>query len=112
MEEKRKHPKFLRPNYGRSKRKRIKKNWRAPRGVDNKKREKVGYMGKSPSIGYGSPRSIRGFHPSGKEELLVSRPEMLKEATGKVVRISATVGGKKREEIRKTAKDMGLRVLN
>jgi large subunit ribosomal protein L32e len=109
---KNKHPRFRVSNYGRSKRKRVKKRWRAPRGIDSKQRKKIKPRGNIPSIGYGSPRSIRGLHPSGMEEMLVNTVGMLQEAAGKVVRISAAVGRRKKEEIRKKANEMGLRVLN
>ena len=76
MAVKRKHPKFLRPNFGRSSRSRIKKAWRRQRGIDNKKRLKIAYMGASPSIGYGQPSEIRGrfksavFHKKVRDPLV------------------------------------------
>jgi large subunit ribosomal protein L32e len=109
---KRKHPKFRRPNYGRSSRGRIGLAWRRPRGIDNKKRLKIAYMGASPSIGYGQPAEIRGFHPSGMPEALVQSPSELSTLSGVLIRIAGGVGRKKREIIEKLAKEKGLRVLN
>jgi len=109
---KRPHPKFLRPNYGRSSRSRIKSSWRRQRGIDNKKRAKIAYMGCSPSIGYGQPAEIRGFHPRGMPEKLVQSPSELAGLKNTLVRIASGVGRKKREEIIKLAEGAGLRVLN
>ena len=109
---KRTHPKFLRPNYGRTSRSRIKIAWRRPRGIDNKKRQKIAYMGASPSIGYGQPAAIKHFHPAGMRETLVQNPSELTGLKGVLVRIAGSVGRKKRETIERVAKEMKLRVLN
>jgi large subunit ribosomal protein L32e len=109
---KRNHPQFLRPNYGRSSRSRIKKNWRRQRGIDNKKRLKIKYMGASPSIGYGQPAAIRGFHPRGKPEALVQSPSELENLKDIVIRIASGVGRLKREAIQKLAASKGLHVAN
>lgn len=112
MVSKRQHPKFRRPNYGRSSRSRIKLAWRRPRGIDNKKRLKIKYMGASPSIGFGQPSQIRHMHPQGKKELLVQSPDDLSGAADVVIRIASGVGAFKREAIQKLAQSMKLRVLN
>ncbi len=112
MVQKRSHPKFLRPNYGRSSRSRIKLAWRRPRGIDNKKRMKIKYMGKSPSIGYGQPSEIKYNHPLGLPELLVQTPSQLAGIKDMVVRIAGGVGRKKREDIIKLAESMKLKVVN
>jgi len=107
---KRKHPKFLRPNYGRSSRSRIKIAWRRPRGIDNKKRLKIKYMGASPSIGYRQPKAIRYFHPQGMPEVLVQTPADLEGLKDVVVRIAGGVGRLKRAAIEKLAASKGLHV--
>jgi len=108
---KRKHPKFLRPNYGRSSRSRIKIAWRRPRGIDNKKRLKIKYMGASPSIGYRQPNAIRYFHPKGKPEVLVQTPAGREGLKDGVSRIAGGVGRLKRAAIEKLAAAKGLHVL-
>ena len=109
---KRKHPQFLRPNYGRSSRSRIRIAWRRPRGIDNKKRLKIKYMGASPSIGYGQPRAIRGHHPRGLPEVLVQSPADLAGLKNVVIRIAGSVGRLKRAAIEKMAASMALHVVN
>jgi len=109
---KRPHPKFHRPNYGRSSRSRIKAPWRRQRGIDNKKRAKIAYMGCSPSIGYGQPSEIRGFHPRGMPEKLVQTPSELTGLKNVLIRIAGGVGRKKREEIIRVAEAAKLHVLN
>jgi len=112
MVSKRHHPKFRRPNYGRTSRSRIKIAWRRPRGIDNKKAFKLKYMGCSPSIGYGQPSEIKYKHPQGLHELLVQSPVDLKGVKDVVVRIASGVGAVKREAIQKLAEQMKLRILN
>ena len=109
---KRKHPKFTRPNYGRSSRSRIKDNWRRQRGIDNKKRAKIAYMGCSPSIGYGQPAEIKYTHPLGLKEVLVQSPKEIAGLANVLIRIAKGVGRKKREEIYALAQKAGLKILN
>ena len=108
---KRKHPQFLRPNYGRSSRSRIKIAWRRPRGIDNKKRLKIKYMGESPSIGYRQPKAIRYHHPHGLPEVLVQTPADLAGLKNVVIRIAGSVGRLKRAAIEKLAASMALHVV-
>ena len=108
---KRKHPKFLRPNYGRSSRSRIKLAWRRPRGIDNKKRLKIKYMGASPSIGYRQPKAIRYHHPKGLPEVLVQTPADMAGLKDVVIRIAGSVGRLKRAAIEQLAAKMGLHVV-
>ncbi|MDE1797924.1 MAG: 50S ribosomal protein L32e [Candidatus Micrarchaeota archaeon] len=113
MVTKKKHkPTFARPNYGRKSRERIKANWRRPRGIDNKKGFKWKYMGASPSIGYGADRSIFGFHPSGKKEVLVENMSQLEAAKECVIRIAGGVGGKLRAKLVAKAAGKKLKVVN
>jgi len=118
--QKKKHPKFLRPNYGRSSRSRIKIAWRAPRGIDNKKRRKVEYMGASPSIGYRNAREMRGVRKDdGLLERLVhnlqeAEQAIAEEDAGKkyFVKIAGSVGERKRVLIRAKCKSAEMKVSN
>lgn len=113
LKRKSKHPKFFRSNFKRRERKRVKAGWKKPRGIDNKKRDKQKTYGAEPTIGYGSPRAIRGMHPSGMMEERVFNAKMLASVPKHAaVRIAAAVGARKRAEIEAKAKELGLRVLN
>ena len=95
---------------------RIKENWRRPRGKDSKMRlKKKGYP-KMPTIGYRTPKLVRGRHPSGFVEVLVHNVEEVKKLVSdpdkQAIRIAATVGRRKRLEIIKYADEHGIRVLN
>jgi len=112
MTRKKRAPKFRRQEWFRFAK--LGEKWRRPRGSDSKMR--LGIRGKPAvvSIGYRSPRSVRGVHPSGLIEILVHGPRDLKGLdTGKqAVRIASGVGGRKREHILAQAKELGIRVLN
>lgn len=94
------------------KKKKLSPSWRRPRGLHNKLRQQIAAKGKLVKAGYGSPRGVRGYHPCGMKEVLVKNPDDLKNAEGCAVRIAATVGMKKRDEIEAMAREMNLKVLN
>jgi len=93
------------------------KSWRRPRGLDNKLR--IRYGGKKSgrivvNAGFGSPKAVRGLHPSGYEEVLVHNPMELDEINPErqAIRIASNVGMKKRLAIEDKAKELGLKILN
>jgi large subunit ribosomal protein L32e len=89
------------------------KSWRRPRGMDNKLRKRI--AGKKPvSVGFGSPAEVRNLHPSGFREVLVTNPAQLEAVNPEreAIRVSSSVGLKKRLLIEDKAKEMGIRVLN
>jgi large subunit ribosomal protein L32e len=94
------------------KKKRLGTSWRKPRGLHNKLRQQVAAKGKLVRPGFGSPKAVRGFHPSGLPEMLVNNVAELEKAQGYAVRIASPVGMKKRMDIQAKATEMGLRVLN
>lgn len=104
--------------YGWHKKKKLTKSWRRPRGHDNKMREHIAAKGAMVKVGYRRKREERGLHPSGVREVLVHNPTELPQTehsrTGDplAVRIAATVGRRKREEIEAAAASLGIRVLN
>jgi len=112
MPQKKVKPKFLRPNYGRSSRARVKGNWRRQRGEDNKKRVKKAHMGKSPSIGYGQDKRIRYLHPVGKKEVLVHNMSELAAVKDEAVRIASGVAKRLKASILAEAEKKKLIVLN
>jgi len=109
---KHKKPKFKRQESWRYKR--VKENWRKPRGIDSKMRKKVKGWPPSPKAGYRSPKKIRGLHPSGYVEAHVQTVDDLNgiDPAKQAVRIARTVGGKKRVEILALAEERGIHVLN
>jgi len=94
--------------------KRVKENWKKPRGIDSKMRKKVKGWPPSPESGYRSPKKIRGLHPSGYAEVQVQTVENLNgiDTAKQAIRIARTVGGKKRVEILALAEERGIHVLN
>lgn len=108
--DKKKKPKFNVPNLGFFKS--VKSRWRRPRGTHNKKRMKFRWAGASPRIGYRNPAALRGLHPSGMKEALVSSPAGLEGLSDVLVRIASSVGARKRALIEEKAKALRLRVLN
>ncbi len=93
---------------------RLKQNWRRPRGLDNKMRQRVKGWPASPNVGYRGPRKSRSLHPSGFKEVRVFNPDNLTNVDPKfeAVRISGRVGNRKRLEIVNRARERGIHVLN
>jgi len=112
MKRKKRVPKFRRQEWFRFAR--LGEKWRKPRGRDSKMRLGIGGKPALVSIGYRSPRSVRGIHPSGLVEILVHGPRDLEglDAGKQAIRIASGVGGRKREKILAQAKELGIKVLN
>jgi len=103
---------FKRDGYG--KKRQLSDSWRKPRGQHNKQREQKKAKGALPKPGFGSPIAVRGMHPSGFFEVLVTS---LKDLEGldprtQAVRLGATVGIRKRTTIQEQAVAAGFKVLN
>jgi large subunit ribosomal protein L32e len=103
---------FKRDGFG--KKRQLSDSWRKPRGQHNKQREQKKAKGALPKPGYGSPIAVRGMHPSGFFEVLVASIKELEGLDNKThaVRISATVGDRKRVALQDAAVAAGLKVLN
>lgn len=109
---KEKEIRFLRPWHWRLKR--LGTAWRRPKGLDDKHRLKRKGYPPTVEIGYRTPKIVRGYHPSGYKEKIVSNINELEELDPKIhaIRIAHTVGKRKRIEIVKKALKLGLKILN
>jgi large subunit ribosomal protein L32e len=103
---------FKRDGYG--KKKQLSDSWRKPRGQHNKQREQKKAKGALPKPGFGSPIAVRGMHPSGFFEVLISSVKELEGIDPKThaIRIGATVGERTRVGLQEKAIADGFKVLN
>jgi large subunit ribosomal protein L32e len=103
---------FKRDGYG--KKKQLSDSWRKPRGQHNKQREQKKAKGALPKPGFGSPVAVRGMHPSGFFEVLISSVKELEGIDPKThaIRIGATVGVRTRAGLQEKAAAEGFKVLN
>lgn len=110
--EKRKKPEFRRQESWRYKK--LKEKWRRPRGLDNKIRRKIKGWQSSPNSGYQGLKKSRNLHPSGFKEVRVFNTDDLQriEPNHEAARIGRRVGARKRIEIVKRAKELGIYILN
>lgn len=113
-EMKRKKPHFKR--HDRNKLGRLARSgWRkSVQGHDNKQRNRYAGNEKSPTPGYGSPKEVRGMHPSGFNEAIVHNAAGLDGLDPKktAVRIGGTVGNRKKIEIVEKARKLNFKILN
>jgi large subunit ribosomal protein L32e len=110
---KRKNPSFRRFESWRYKKLKG-KGWRKQRGIDNKTRRKTKTGVKSPSVGYRTPKAIRGLHPSGLEDIRVMHVHELDDLDPDIhgIRVASRLGARKRATLIEAARDQGFRVLN
>jgi len=99
---------------GLSRKKKLEDTWRRPRGLQSKQRKGFRAKGAHPQPGYGSPKAVRGMHPSGFEDVLVFNIADMENLNPEIqaVRIASTVGNRKRAEIQAKAEELGFRILN
>jgi large subunit ribosomal protein L32e len=109
---KEKTPKFQRQESWRYVR--IHEPWRKPKGIDSHMRLSVKGWPALVKIGYRAPRLVRGLHPSGYRDVLVHNLQELETLSRETeaARIAAGVGLRKRIELARRAKELGIRVLN
>jgi large subunit ribosomal protein L32e len=107
-----KRPKFIRFECWRYKK--LKSNWRRPRGLDSKIRKNFKGALAHPMVGYRNPRKIRGLHASGFEEVLVHSIKELERVNRKkqVVKIGHDVGRRKRVMLQDRADELNILILN
>jgi large subunit ribosomal protein L32e len=89
------------------------KGWRKPKGRVNRVKRLGIYHGASPGIGYASPRSVRGLHPSGYKIVEVENINQLEGLDSKTTGIKLRkIGLKNKIMIVKHAIEKKLRILN
>lgn len=93
---------------------RIHEPWRKPKGIDNHMRLSVKGWPHLVKIGYRVPKAVRYLHPSGYRDILVHNVAELEELSPDrdAARIASAVGRKKKIEIARRARELGIRVLN
>jgi large subunit ribosomal protein L32e len=93
---------------------RVHEPWRKPKGVDSHMRLSVKGWPGLVKVGYRVPKLVRGLHPSGYRDVLVHNLAELERLSRETdaARLAAGVGRRKRIEIAKRAKELGIRVLN
>ena len=95
---------------------RVKDSWRKARGIDSQTRKKTKSGVKSPSVGYRSPKKIRGLHQSGYQEVRINNKndiEMLNLSPNKhAIKISGRLGAKKRLDLIDYAQKRNFLILN
>ena len=107
-----KKPDFIRQDN--PKRMKLNDKWRKPKGIHSKIRHHFKGRRKMPSPGYKSPKKVKGLHASGLGIVAVyslnNLQKIKNESEGIVV--SKNIGMKKKLEILKKAKELGIAVLN
>ena len=94
---------------------RLKAKWRRPRGRHSKLRKGEKARGKKPSLGYSSPKAVKGLTSNGLKTVYVSNKDELAKVDPKaevVVIIRSGVGKKKRLEIALEAEKLKVDVQN
>lgn len=113
----RKNVKSRKPNFVRQESwryKRLKENWRKPKGIDSHMRLQIKGWPAIVKIGYRGPRIARYLHPSGYRDVIVHNVKELTmlDPSKDAARIASTVGARKRALILQKAKELGIKVLN
>ena len=111
---KEKKPDFIRQDYQRRKRLGRKLKWRKPKGIHSKIRHHFKGRRKMPSPGYKSPKKVKGFHSSGLIMVRVFSAADVKniKKENEGIIIPKNIGMKKRLEILKKSKELGVKTLN
>ena len=88
--------------------------WRRPRGVDSAMRRHFGYEQPVVRVGFAGPKSVRGLHASGFQEVYVEVLSDLKKIDVKTqaARVSGTLGTRRLRELYVEADKLGVRILN
>merc|ERR1712029_757844 len=94
----------------------VKRNWRKPKGIDNRVRRKFKGMYKMPNIGYGSSSVTRHMMPTGFKKVLIHNVKelevlMMSNKTY-AAEIARGVSAKNRKTLIERAAQLAIRVTN
>jgi len=94
----------------------VKRNWRRPKGIDNRVRRKFKGMYKMPNIGYGSSSATRHMMPTGFKKVLIHNLKemevlMMSNKTY-AAEIARGVSAKNRKTLIERAAQLAIRVTN
>ncbi|MEM2333112.1 MAG: 50S ribosomal protein L32e [Candidatus Caldarchaeum sp.] len=105
-------PKFVRQESWRYVR--LQTGYRRPRGKDSRMRLQKSGSPPLVKIGYGSPATYRGIHPSGYRDVLVTEASQLEKLSPEkdAVRLSSKLGRRKKLLLYQLAVGKGFKVLN
>ena len=94
--------------------KRVKENWRRPRGVTSRMRKEKSGWPQLVKVGHGSPSNLRGRHPRGLVERLVHNESDLEGLNSKqhIVRLSASLGERRRLILLARIKSLNIHIAN
>ncbi|MFH4982687.1 hypothetical protein AB6A40_009396 [Gnathostoma spinigerum] len=96
--------------------KRLKPNWRKPKGIDNRVRRRFKGQLRMPKIGYGNAKATRHMLPNGLRKLLVHNVRDLDMLLMQNKRFCAEVGhavsSKKRKDIVERAAQLNIVLTN
>ncbi len=87
-------------------------NYRKQKGLHNKTRLKKKGHPKSPSIGYGSPKEIKGFYKSEFSYKLIKSEKDLQNLDAKNIILSKNLGLRKKLYIINKIKSLNVKILN
>ncbi|KAH7640794.1 ribosomal protein L32 [Dermatophagoides farinae] len=94
----------------------LKPNWRKPKGIDNRVRRRFKGQILMPNIGYGSARKTKHMLPNGFRKVLVHNLKELEVLMMMNRRycaeIAHSVSSKKRKEIVERARQLSIKVTN
>uniref|UniRef100_A0A5S6QYC0 60S ribosomal protein L32 n=1 Tax=Trichuris muris TaxID=70415 RepID=A0A5S6QYC0_TRIMR len=95
---------------------RLKPNWRKPKGIDNRVRRKFKGQRRMPKIGYGSARATRHVLPNGFRKFLIHNVRdldmLLMQNRFFCGEIAHTVSSRNRKLIAERANQLSIRLTN
>ena len=94
----------------------VKEAWRKPKGIDNRVRRRFKGQLPMPKIGYGSCKATKHMLPCGLRKVVVNNQKELEmlvmHTAGYAAEVAHNVSARKRIEIVKKAKELGIKITN